>query len=143
MIVKTGREEILTYLEDASNFREGNAERLYIPDNEGELIYILTDCAKNNIPVTISSGGTGTVGGRVPREGVILSMERFNRIINIDKNEKTSTLQAGVVIKDFLDLIEKEGLFYPPFPTERTAFIGGNVATNASGEYSFRFGPTR
>ncbi|HOL22478.1 MAG TPA: FAD-binding oxidoreductase [bacterium] len=143
MIVKAGREEILTYLEDASNFREGNAEKLYIPEDEGDLIYILTDCAKNSIPVTISSGGTGTVGGRIPRDGVIISMEKFNRIPKIDKEEKSATLQAGVVIDEFLKLIEVEGLFYPPFPTERTAFIGGNVATNASGEYSFRFGPTR
>lgn len=143
MIVKEEREEILSYLEDSSNFREGNAEKLYIPENEAELIDLLSDCAKKGVPVTISSGGTGTVGGRIPREGVILSMEKFNRIIDIDKNGMTATLQAGVVVKDFLDKIEKEGLFYPPFPTERTAFIGGNVATNASGEYSYRFGPTR
>jgi len=143
MIVKEGKEELLTYLEDASNFREGNAEKLYIPEDERELIYILTDCAKNNIPVTISSGGTGTVGGRIPRQGAIVSMEKFNRIIRIDKEGKSAILQAGVVVNDFLNLIEEYGLFYPPFPTERTAFIGGNVSTNASGEYSFRFGPTR
>lgn len=143
MIVKTEKEELLSYLEDASNFREGNAERLYIPENEEELISILTECAKNSAPVTISGGGTGTVGGRIPRKGTIVSMERFNRIIRIDKGEKISTLQAGVIVNDFLNLIDREGLFYPPFPTERTAFIGGNVSTNASGEYSFRFGPTR
>ncbi|MFN3550607.1 MAG: FAD-binding oxidoreductase, partial [Endomicrobiia bacterium] len=61
----------------------------------------------------------------------------------IDRNKKTAVLQSGVVVNDFLKEIEKFGFFYPPFPTERNAFIGGNVATNASGEYSFRFGPTR
>ncbi|MCX8082410.1 MAG: FAD-binding oxidoreductase [bacterium] len=143
MIVKEGKEQVLSYLEDSSNFREGDAEKLYIPENEKELIDVLSDCTEKSVPVTVSSGGTGTVGGRVPRKGIIVSMERFNSVIKIDSKERLATLQAGVVVNDFLNIIEKENLFYPPFPTERTAFIGGNVATNASGEYSFRFGPTR
>lgn len=143
MIVKEGKEYLLSYLEDSSNFREGNADRLYIPESEEDIVDILTNCAKNGIPVTISSGGTGNAGGRIPRGGVIMSMECLNRIVKVDKERKLATLQAGVIVDDFLKLIENDGLFYPPFPTERTAFIGGNVATNASGEYSFRFGATR
>lgn len=143
MLVKEGREDILSYLEDASNFKGGNAEKVYIPDNEEELKEILTQCAEQKTFVTVSGGGTGTVGGRVPREGVVVSLERFNKILRIDSLNKTSLMQAGVVVKDFLTEVEKLCLFYPPFPTERTAFIGGNVATNASGEYSCRFGPTR
>lgn len=143
LIVKHEKEEILSYLEDASNFRGGNAEKVYIPENESDLKEALFECSKNATPVTISGGGTGTVGGRVPTDGAIISLERFNRILTIEKEGKTALLQAGVVIKDFLNEIEKLNLFYPPFPTERTAFIGGNAATNASGEYSYRFGPTR
>ncbi len=141
--IKEEREDILSYLEDASNFKGGNADKVYIPDGEEELKRILSECANEGTSVTISGGGTGTVGGRVPREGVIISLERFNRILRIDSKNKTSLLQAGVVVNDFLNEIEKAGFFYPPFPTERTAFIGGNVATNASGEYSYKFGPTR
>lgn len=143
MIVKEDRPDILSYLEDASNFKGGNAEKVYIPDNEEELKQILTECAEQKKFVTISGGGTGTVGGRVAREGAVVSLEKFNRILRIDRGNKTALLQAGVVVKDFLNEIENLGFFYPPFPTERTAFIGGNVATNASGEYSCRFGPTR
>jgi D-lactate dehydrogenase (cytochrome) len=141
--VKKDGEEILSYLEDASNFKEGRADKVYIPEDETELKQVLLKCAEEKTFVTISGGGTGTVGGRVPREGVIISLEKFNRIFQIDREKKTSSLQAGVVVKIFLEEIDKLGFFYPPFPTERTAFIGGNVATNASGEYSFRFGPTR
>ncbi len=140
--IKEDRQDILSYLEDASNFKGGNAGRLYIPDSEEELIKIVSECAGAGTFVTVSGGGTGTVGGRVPREGDIISLERFNGMLDINKDEKTAVLQAGVVIKDFLNAVEPQ-YFYPPFPTERTAFIGGNVATNASGEYSFRFGPTR
>jgi D-lactate dehydrogenase (cytochrome) len=143
MIVKEEREDILSYLEDASNFKGGSAERVYIPDDEDELKDVLSECAKRKDFVTISGGGTGTVGGRVPREGVIISLEKFDRILRIDKEKKVSSLKAGVIVKNFLDEIENLGFFYPPFPTERTAFIGGNVATNASGEYSCKFGATR
>ncbi len=143
MTVKEEKQEILSYLEDASNFKGGNAEKLYIPDDEEGLMRSLAECVRNGTPVTVSGGGTGTVGGRIPREGAIISLERLNRILRIDGEKKTARLQAGVIVKDFLSAIEPHGFFYPPFPTERTAFVGGNVATNASGEYSFRFGPTR
>ena len=67
----------------------------------------------------------------------------MNKIICVDEKRKRAVLQSGVIISDFLKILEPKNFFYPPFPTERTAFIGGNVATNASGEYSFRFGCTR
>ncbi|MCX7917030.1 MAG: FAD-binding oxidoreductase, partial [bacterium] len=143
MKIKENFEEIISYLEDSSNFRNGKAEKVFIPENEDEILNILEICRKNTIPLTISGGGTGTVAGRIPISGFILSTENLNKIIIIDKDNKIATLQAGVIVDDFLNEIEKIGLFYPPFPTERTAFIGGNVATNASGEYSFKFGPTR
>lgn len=143
VLVKTKKEEIISYLEDASNFREGNAEKAYIPENEDDIKKMVLECAARKTPLTVSGGGTGTVGGRVPKSGAVVSMERFGKIIRIEKDKKTASLQSGVVIKDFLRELEPLKLFYPPFPTERTAFIGGNAATNASGEYSYRFGPTR
>ena len=146
MIIKKEKEEILSYLEDASNFSQGRAEVLFIPENEEELREILLDCAGKKMPLTISGAGTGTVGGRIPSldiGGGILSLEKLSQIKEIDEKEKKAVLGAGVVVDEFLKLLEKKTLFYPPFPTERTAFIGGNVATNASGEYSLHFGATR
>ena len=146
MIIKKEKEEILSYLEDASNFSQGRAEVLFIPENEEELREIILDCADKKMPLTISGAGTGTVGGRIPSSdigGGILSLEKLSQIKEIDEKEKKAVLGAGVVVDEFLKLLEKKTLFYPPFPTERTAFIGGNVATNASGEYSLHFGATR
>ncbi|MCM8804038.1 MAG: FAD-binding oxidoreductase, partial [Candidatus Omnitrophica bacterium] len=143
MKIKENPDEIISYLEDSSNFKLGKAEKVFIPEKEEEILEVIEICKKNNIPLTVSGAGTGTVGGRIATGGYIISMENFNRIINIDKEKKQATLEAGVIVDEFLKNIEKLYLFYPPFPTERTAFIGGNVATNASGEYSFRFGPTR
>ena len=143
MVIKQNRDEIVGYLEDSSNFRQGTAEALYVPEDEAEVVKALTECSQQGIPLTISGGGTGTVASRIPVGGRILSVERLDKIISIDPEKRRAVLQAGVVIDNFLKLLEKDNLFYPPFPTERTAFISGNVATNASGEYSFRFGPTR
>ncbi|MCS7231556.1 MAG: FAD-binding oxidoreductase [Elusimicrobiota bacterium] len=143
MKIKQNQSQIIGYLEDASNFKGGKAFSVYIPENENEVLDVLKYCVKNKIPLTISAAGTGTVAGRIPLDGVVLSTEALNKIIKIDKQNKQATLQAGVIVEEFLKEIERYNLFYPPFPTERTAFIGGNVATNASGEYSFRFGATR
>ena len=143
MKIKENLDEIVSYLEDSSNFKSGKAEKVFIPENEDEILEVIKICRKEKIPLTVSGGGTGTVAGRIPVGGYIISMELFNKIKNVDIEKKESTLEAGVIVDEFLKYIERFNLFYPPFPTERTAFIGGNVSTNASGEYSFRFGPTR
>ncbi|MGC8976526.1 MAG: FAD-binding oxidoreductase, partial [Candidatus Ratteibacteria bacterium] len=143
MKVKEKIDEIISYLEDSSNFKEGKAEKVFIPESEKEIFDVIEICKKENKPLTISGGGTGTVAGRIPKEGYIISMENFKKIINVDREKKLASCQAGVIVDEFLKYIEDFDLFYPPFPTEPTAFIGGNVATNASGEYSFKFGSTR
>ena len=143
MIIKRDKDQLLGYLEDASNLEGGNADILYIPETEEEVKEAVCECTSKKTPLTVSAGGTGTVGSRIAREGAILSVERLNKILSIDKKNKRAILQSGVIINDFLGALAKQNLFYPPFPTERTAFIGGNVATNASGEYSYYFGSTR
>ena len=143
MIVKKEQDEILDYLEDASNLQGGKIECVFIPGDEEEVIEVVRECNAGKRPLTISAGGTGTVGGRIPLGGAVLSTEKLNKIIEINSEERYAVLQAGVIVDDFLNELSGQKLFYPPFPTERTAFIGGNVATNASGEYSFKFGSTR
>lgn len=143
MIIKKLREEIIGYLEDPSNLQGGSAEILYIPETEDEVTRVLEECAASKTPLTVSGGGTGTVGARIALGGAVLSTEKLNKIVSVDSGKKRAVLQAGVTIDGFLKDLQGRDLFYPPFPTERTAFIGGNVSTNASGEYSYRFGCTR
>src|SRR4030095_6720401 len=85
--------------------------------------------------------GTGTVGGRVAFGGVVLATDKLNQIKGI--NDKHATVEAGVILSDIQQAFEREGLLYPPDPTERGCFLGGNVATNASGARTFKYGPTR
>ncbi len=143
MIIRKEADQILSYLEDTSNLKIGNATAVYVPKNEDEVLEVIKEARKENIPLTASGAGTGTVGGRIPLEGAVISLEKMNNIVSIDKKNMRSVLQAGVIVDDFLKALESKNLFYPPFPTERTAFVGGNVSTNASGEYSYRFGATR
>lgn len=143
MITKTSQAEIAAYLEDSSNLSDARVEAVHIPADEAEAAALLARCAGDRQPVTFSAGGTNNVGSRLPRGGVLLSVEQLDRIISVDPAGHRATLQAGVVIEAFLEALAGQGLFYPPFPTERTAFISGNAATNASGEYSYHFGATR
>lgn len=145
MIVKKDPSTILSYLEDSSNLSGGFAKELVIPQTQDEVGRILKDANNRGCPVTIAGGGTGTSGGRIPFGGIILSTERLNKIKDIirDNNGGYVVAEAGVLIRDLKDRVEKEGLFYPYDPTEQNAFVGGTIATNASGARSFKYGSTR
>ena len=143
MLIKKDPDIIKSYLEDSSNIKGGAADEIVIPENAVELANFLKDADSKKVPVTISGGGTGTTGSRVPFGGKVLSLGKFNRIINLSVENGCALVQAGVLVEDLKNAAEKNGLFYTFHPTERTAFVGGTVATNASGARSFKYGPTR
>ncbi len=141
MLIKTDKDIISSYLEDYSNLKGGFAEKVAIPENESEIISLLKEASAKKIPVTISGAGTAVTGGRIAFGGILLSLERLNRVISIGKH--SAVVQAGVCLKDFLSQVDKKGLFYPPDPTEKSSLIGGNIATGASGARTYKFGTTR
>ena len=128
---------------DASFIRDGYAERVVIPESVDEVAQTLAQTNRDRVPVTVSGAGTGTVGGRVPFGGVVLATDRLNRIKQIDRENHIAVAEAGVILSDFQRAVEAEGLLYAPDPTERGCFLGGTVATNASGARTFKYGPTR
>lgn len=143
MQVKTAADELQNYLTDASNLPGGFADKLFIPESAQEIAEILKEANKNKIPVTVSGARTGTVGGAIPFGGYLISLERLNKIKEINKDALTATVEAGVLLTDFQKAVEALNLFYPPDPTEWSCQIGGTVATNASGARSFKYGATR
>lgn len=143
MLKKTDPSVIKGYLEDSSNLSGGYAEGVYLPENTEEITEILLECNSKKIPLTVSAGQTGTTGGCIPFGGWIISTQKLNKIIEINKESKSAVVQPGVTLKEIETAASKEGLLYPPDPTEKSATIGGNVSTNASGGRSFRFGSTR
>ncbi|MGD0296866.1 MAG: FAD-binding oxidoreductase [Bryobacteraceae bacterium] len=127
------------YLEDASGFK-GQAEKVLIPASESELLQILAQASANRVPVTISGAGTGVTGGRVAQSGWVISMEKFQRV---EIHQGHATVGAGVSLETLQAAAARANQFYAPDPTENTASIGGNIATDASGSRSFRYGSTR
>ena len=145
MLIKSQPDEIQGYLSDASYVHGGHADRAVLPENAEQVAEILGEATTNRTPVTISGAGTGTVAGRVPFGGIVLATDKLDRIKSIvrDSAGGRAMVEAGVRLIDLQRAVESEGLMYPPDPTERNCFLGGNVATNASGARTFKYGPTR
>ena len=138
----------MDYLDDNSGLAGSYAEEIVFPDTEQEAAAFLQESHRKKTPVTISGAGTGVVGGRIPFGGTILSTARLNRVIDINRNSDGSpggkaAVEPGVSISRLAQEAAKFGLAYLPDPTEKNAFIGGTVATNASGAQGFKYGPTR
>ena len=145
MLVKTSPDEIGSYLSDASHMRDGRADEVVFPEHEEEVAEVLRDATNRNIGVTISGAGTGTVGGRVPWGGIVLATDKLNQVKSVVHKDAGGRVvaEAGVRLADLQRFVDSEGLFYPPDPTERSCFLGGTIATNASGARTFKYGPTR
>jgi glycolate oxidase len=115
------------------------------PGTTQEVSQILTLCNSHGIPVTPRGAGTGLSGGALPvKNGVVLSMERFNKILNIDELNLQATVEPGVITEVFQNAVKEKGLFYPPDPASRgSCFLGGNLANNSGGPKAVKYGVTR
>ncbi|GAI33779.1 unnamed protein product, partial [marine sediment metagenome] len=100
---------------------------------------------EKRIPITPRGAGYGLSGGAVPVcGGIVLSLEKMNRILEIDKNNLMITVEPGVVTGKIHEAVEKEGLFYPPDPASLdSCSIGGNVAEGAGGPRAVKYGVTK
>lgn len=147
MLRKRDFSAFTAYLEDSSGLSNGYAEEIVFPQTEMEAAEFLKEASDKNLKVTISGAGTGVVGGRIPYGGIILSTDRLNRILEIvrfkDQPGGLAIVEPGVRIEDLNREIKKLQLRYLPDPTEKNAFIGGTVSTNASGARGFKYGSTR
>ncbi len=142
MIIKNKSQDFVNYLEDTSNLK-GKASLLYIPKDAQEVVYSLRECCDKKTPFTLSSGHTGTTGGSVPLEGAVISLENLNKIVDIDKENQTVRLEAGVSLEDLEKEINRFNLTLRAAPTENLAFVGGAIATSASGVRGFGYGSIR
>lgn len=114
------------------------------PKDAGEVARILEYASSRKIPVTPRGSGTGLCGGAVPAYGgIVLCTSRMNRILEIDRENFTATVEPGVLLITVHQTVERLGLFYAPDPGEKTATIGGNVNTNAGGMRAIKYGVTR
>ncbi len=121
------------------------ADLVLKPANTSEVAAITRLCDDARIPLVVRGAGSGYTGGAVPvRGGVVLSMERLNRILAIDDENLIAVVQPNVITGDLQDAVERRGLFYPPDPASlRQSSLGGNVAENAGGPRAVKYGTTR
>ena len=109
-----------------------------------EVSEIFKICNGNLIPVTVRGAGTGLVGGAVPvHGGIVITTEKMNRILSYDLKNLCVHIQPGVLLCDLAADALAHGVMYPPDPGEKTATVGGNVATNAGGMRAVKYGVTR
>ena len=142
--VRTDEETRVAYGTDA--LKKGHpADVVVWPGTTDEVAAVLRIGSTHRIPVVPRGAGTGYTGGAVPRHGgIVLSLERFTRILEIDERNLLAVAEAHVVTGDLQRAVEAVGLFYPPDPASlSTSTIGGNVAECAGGPRAFKNGVTK
>lgn len=115
-----------------------------LPETTEEIASILSYCNANKIPVTPCGARTGLSGGALPiYGGVLVSMEKFNKILHIDENNLQVTTEPGVITEVLQNTVAEKGLFYPPDPASKgSCFIGGNISENSGGPKAVKYGVT-
>jgi glycolate dehydrogenase FAD-linked subunit len=120
-------------------------DAVVLPASTQQVAAIARLCDETRTPLVPRGAGTGYTGGAVPTHGgLVLSLERLNRILDIDEGNLVAVVQPNVVTGDLQDAVEQVGLFYPPDPASlRQSVVGGNVAECAGGPRAFKYGVTK
>ncbi len=118
------------------------AEVVLFPRSAMEISQLLSHCNEKRIAITVRGAGTGLAGGAIPvHGGVVLSMKRFDKILEIDERNLQCVVEPGVVTEHLQNTLQAKNLFYPPDPASRgSSFIGGNVSTGAGGPRAVKYG---
>lgn len=132
------------FLSDTLGRLVGKADALVFATSTEEVSGLLKYADANKISVTPRGAGTNLVGSTVPQNGgIIIDFSKMNKILEFDADTFTATVESGILLKDFQAFVESKGFFYPPDPGEKSASIGGNIATNAGGMRAVKYGVTR
>lgn len=119
-------------------------EAVVKPKNKKEISKIVKLANKENIPITPRGAGSGLTGAAIPiYGGIVVSLEKMNKILEIDTKNLVAVVEPGVITNDLCTSVSMEKLYYPGYPMSvETSFIGGNVATNAGGSKVIKYGNT-
>jgi len=142
----SGPEKTVDYGHDEFSLREIAREPDIVvrPRTAQEVAAVLRIADTHGVPVTPRGGATGLCGGCVPvRGGIVLSLERLDRVLEVDAENQMAVTEAGVRLADFVRAVEEGGLYFPPHPGDESAMMGGLVATNAGGSRAVKYGTIR
>jgi len=142
--ILSGDDMGVDYAHDESSAAPHCPEVVVRAENTEEVSQILSLANNEKIPVTPRGGGTGLCGGAIPIfGGILLSLEKMNRIVELDEENLMVTVEPGVFVMDLHAYVEKHGFLYPPDPGQKMGTIGGNISTNAGGMRGVKYGVTR
>jgi glycolate oxidase len=144
--VLSDADKIVDYGHDEFSLKEiaCDPDLVVRPGTTEEVAAVLRIASAHGIPVTPRGGATGLCGGCVPvRGGIVLSLERMDRVLEIDADNQMAVTEAGVRLSDFTKAVEEGGLYFPPHPGDESAMMGGLVATNAGGSRAVKYGTIR
>ncbi len=142
--ILTATEDTRPYECDGLTLFREQPQAVVLPETEAQVVAILKLCHAARLPVVARGAGTGLSGGATPdRNGVILSLAKFRRILAIDPLARTATVQPGVRNLSISEAAAVHGLHYAPDPSSQIACtIGGNVAENSGGVHCLKYGLT-
>jgi glycolate dehydrogenase FAD-linked subunit len=140
----TEPEDLICYGFDASGL-SGSPSAVVWPQDVEDVVSVMKFASANDIPVIPRGAGTGMTGGAIPPKGaIVISLERMNRILEIDRENMNVLVEPGVINGSLQKVLELQGLFYPPDPASMNfCTIGGNVAENAGGPRALKYGVTK
>ena len=138
----TEPEELLVYECDAYTVKKSVPDAVALPKSTEEVVRIVRICAKHGVPVIARGAGTGLAGGTIPRGGgVVISLTRMRRIVLTDLRNRLALVEAGVLNLELTRRLAGSGYHFAPDPSSQgAATIGGNVATNAGGPHTLKYG---
>ncbi|MBN8704164.1 MAG: FAD-binding protein [Bacteroidetes bacterium] len=143
--VLTDEDALKNYGHDETEDLVYKPEVVVKPVNAKEISQILQLANKEKIPVTPRAAGTGLSGGALPiHGGILLSVERLNKILEIDERNLQATVEPAVINEVFQNAVIEKGLYYPPDPASKgSCFLGGNIAENSGGPRAVKYGVTK
>ena len=142
--MRTDAESLAPFRRDASHL-EGSPRAVVAPTDADDVRALVEWARRYHVPLVSRGGGTSLDGESVPADGsVVVDLSGWTEVLEVEPDERWARVGPGVVNRDLQEALRPHGLFFPPNPGSWTqSTIGGNVATNASGPRSFRYGPTR
>ena len=139
--------ERYVYSFDASNNQQNKAlpDAVVFVENIEQVLKVVKIANEQMTPINCRGAGTNTVGACVPTHGgIVLNFSKMNKILEINPENMTARVQPGVVVGDLQKAVEKQGLFYPPDPSNlKISTIGGSIAQNSAGARCFKYGATK
>lgn len=151
LVKAVGKESVLYSPEDLAvysydgTFAEGRPEIIVLPETTEQVSQVVRLAAEARVPIVPRGMGSGLAAGSIPIPGggIVVCLTRMNHVLEIDTQNATVSVEAGVITADLQKEVEKRGLFYPPDPSSiRHSTIGGNIACNAGGPRCLKYGVT-